>query len=128
MLRLTPSIAPLFSVVLVLVTGCGSGEVAPPNYGSPEGLKIAQTVSDFNDAKANINTFKKMFVGTAPSNWKEYERVVYEVVVGSPQVDGANATATVTVRNESNYEVIATKEWTFTKVGDAWKIKDAPLK
>jgi hypothetical protein len=99
-----------------------------PDYGSEEGLKVAQMISNFNDAKADINKFKKSFVGNAPSNWKEYEKYAYEVVVGSPKIDGANATATVTVHTDSNYEVVATKEWSFTKVGDAWKIKDAPLR
>jgi hypothetical protein len=43
-------------------------------------------------------------------------------------VDGATATADVTVRKESNYETVATVGWTFAKVGDEWKLKTAPLK
>jgi hypothetical protein len=81
-----------------------------PNYGSDEGLKIAQCVSNFNDAKGDVAKFRKMFAGKAPANWRSYDKYVYEVVVGSPKIDGANATANVTVHQESNYEVIATKE------------------
>jgi hypothetical protein len=129
MVRFTTLIAPVLPVVLVLLPGCRSGSGTPmPDYGSEEGLKIAQAVSTFNDTKGDLAKFKKMFAGNAPANWKEYGKHVYEVEVGSPKVEGAGATATVTVRNESNYEVIATKEWKFAKVGEDWKIKDAPLR
>ena len=129
MVRSTRSILVMASVLLTSVAGCsGSGSVALPDYGSEEGRQIAEFISYFNDYKADPVKFKKAFAGTAPSNWREYDKFRYEVKVGSPKVDGVNATATVTIHNESNYEVIATKEWTFTKVGDAWKLKDAPLK
>ncbi len=125
--RFTISIALLLATVPAFVTGCGGSKSAPmPDYGSEEGLKIAQLVSEFNEAKADANKFRKMFAGTAPSNWREYERSVYEVVVGSPKVNGSTATAGVTIRKEANYEVVATTEWTFARVGDTWKIKSAP--
>jgi hypothetical protein len=129
MIRFTLSISVIVSLLLTSVAGWGgSGSVAGPDYGSEEGRKIAEFVDYFNDYKADANKFKKAFAGKAPSNWKEYEPLRYEVKVGSPKVDGTNATATVNIYNESNHEVIATKEWTFTKVGEEWKIKDAPLR
>ena len=128
MIRFTPSIRrDVFASLLTSVAGCSSsGSVARPDYGSEEGRKIAEFVDYFNDYKADANKFKKSFAGNAPSNWKEYEQFRYEVKVGSPKVDGTSATATVNIYKESNHEVIATKEWTFTKVGETWKIKDAP--
>lgn len=123
------SLAPL-ALLLAFLVGCGEPKVVPPpDYGSPDGLKIAQAVSDFNDAKAEPTKFKKAFAGPLPAaSWKDYEKFSYNVVVGSPKVTGDGATAGVTVHKESNYEVVATVEWSFTRVGDAWKLKAAPLK
>lgn len=98
-----------------------------PDFGSEEGLKIAQAVSEFNDAKNSQLKFKKSFAESPPANWKQYDKYSFQVKQGSPKVDGVNATATVTIHNESNFEVVATKEWTFVKVGDAWKLKTAPI-
>ncbi len=81
----------------------------------------------FNDYKADDFKFKKSFAGNTPRR-KEYEPFSYEVKQGSIKVDGTTATATVEVHKESSPEIIATKKWAFTKVGDAWKIKDAPLR
>ena len=119
----------MFSILLTSVAGCGSsGSVALPDYGSEEGRRIAEFVDYFNDYTVDNKKFKQAFASGAPSSRKEYEQFRYEVKVGSPKIDGANATATVNIYNESNHEVIATKEWTFIKVGESWKIKDAPLK
>ena len=119
----------LLALLLASSAGCGGPkEVPPPDYGSPDGLKIAQAVSEFNDAKADAAEFKKAFVANPPANWREYDKFSFNVVVGSPKVSGDGATAGVTVHKETNYEVVATVEWSFTKVGDAWKLKAAPLK
>jgi hypothetical protein len=117
------------AILVVNFLGCSHPEAVPlPNYGSEEGLKIAQMVSEFNDWKAHPAKFKKAFAATVPANFKDYEKFTYNVVVGSPKVDGSSATASVTIHKESNYEVVATKDWSFTKAGNDWKIKDAPLK
>ena len=124
----TAAIAFAASILLASLAGCGGTEVVSmPDYGSEEGLKIAQVVSEFNDAKGDAKKFKKAFANSPPSNRKDYEKVTYEVAVGSPKIDGTTATAQVTIHKESNYEVIDTKEWTFVKVGDSWKIKSAPI-
>src|SRR5262245_54776023 len=129
MIRFIPSIVVMIPILLTSVVGCGgSGSVAGPDYGSEDGRKIAEFVDYFNDYVVDANKFKKAFAGKAPANRKEYEQFRYEVKVGSPKVDGTNATATVNFRNESSHEIVVTKEWTFTKVGDEWKLKDAPLR
>ncbi|MFO0798003.1 MAG: hypothetical protein U0804_11030 [Gemmataceae bacterium] len=114
---------------VLLAAGCaGSSSVPMPDYGSEEGLKIAQLVSEFNDTKGAPAKFKKAFAGDPPAaGLKAYERYVYEVEVGSPRVSGGTATATVRLLKEADNELVTTKEWTFAKVGDAWKIKTAPL-
>jgi len=122
--RLAPLLA-LASAALV-AAGCGRG-VPMPNYGSEEGLQIAQFVSDFNDAKANRLKFAQMFADKAPANWKEYEPHTYNVVPGSPKVSGDSATATVEVRKDADYSLIDTRDWTFVKVGGKWRLKLAPL-
>lgn len=128
MVRLTPSLIAIFSIILTAALGCGgSGSIAGPDSGSDAG-KIAEFVDYFNDYVADAAKFKKAFAGKAPSSRKEYELLRFEVKAGSLKVDGTNATATVDIRNDSSHEVIATKEWTFTKVGEEWKLKDAPLR
>ena len=112
----------------LLAAGCGSGSSIPmPDYGSEEGLKIAQLVSEFNDTRGAPAKFKKMFAAAPPASLKAYEKYVYEVEVGSPRVEGSTATATVRLLKEADNSLVTTKEWTFGKAGDAWKIKTAPL-
>lgn len=116
------------AAALALLPGCGSAAkiAPPPDYGSEEGLKIAQLVSHFNEDKADPVKFRRAFADNPPADWKRYDRFTFEVKSGSPKVDGAAAAATVTVHKEANYEVVATVEWTFAKVGDVWKLKTAP--
>ncbi len=118
-----------FVVAQPLIVGCGSGQQTPtplPDYGSEDGVQIALLVSEFNDAKTQLVKAKKLFAGSPP-NVREYQNLAFEVVVGSPKVDGTTATASVKVLSDADMKPIATTEWTFTKVGDAWKIKSAPL-
>lgn len=116
------------STVVLLAAGCGGGSsVFLPDYGSEEGLKIAQMVSIFNDAKASPSKFKTMFADAPPAAAKAFDKYLYEVEVGSPRVTGSTATATVRLLKEADNSLVTTKEWTFSKVGDAWKIKTAPL-
>lgn len=123
--RVRLALLALASAALV-AAGCGRGAVMP-NYGSEEGLQIAQFVSEFNDAKADRRKFHSAFADKPPTNWMEYEPYTYNVVVGSPKVSGDGATATVEVRKDADYSLIDTKEWTFAKVGGKWKLKLAPL-
>ena len=88
------------SAAVLTASGCGGGSDSMPDYGSEEGLKIAQLVSRLDDARGDPGKYKTMFAGTAPSNWREYDRYLYYVVVGSPKVDGAGATASVTIHKE----------------------------
>ena len=97
-----------------------------PDYGSEDGLKIAQMVSEFNEAKADQAKFKKMFAGSPSADWKKYYPLAFEVAPGSPKVSGAEATAQVIVRKDADNADVGTKEWSFIKEGDAWKIKSAP--
>ena len=114
-------------LTVLFAAGCGSSAVPMPDYGSDEGLKIAQLVSEFNDTRGAPAKFKKMFAAAPPAALKAFEKYVYEVEVGSPRVEGTTATATVRLLKEADNSVVTTKEWTFSKVGDGWKIKTAPL-
>ncbi|HYH67062.1 MAG TPA: hypothetical protein VD866_20370 [Urbifossiella sp.] len=115
-------------LTVLFAAGCGSSAIPMPDYGSDEGLKIAQLVSEFNDTRGAPAKFKTMFAAAPPAaGLKAYEKYVYEVEVSSPRVDGTTATATVRLLKEADNSLVTTKEWTFAKVGDAWKIKTAPL-
>ncbi len=115
--------------VVFAVPGCGSnGSNGPPalDFGSEDGKKIAELVSDLNEAKATAQKFKTLFVAPAPSNWKTYEALNFDVV-GKPKVDGTQATAKVKIRSDADQAEKGEKEWAFAKEGDKWKIKSAPL-
>lgn len=119
----------VLAAALATSFGCGGNRPSPPpDYGSEDGLKIAKLIDEFNEAKAEPAVFKKQFAGAAPANWKDYEKHAYVAVVGSAKIDGSTATTTVTVRNEVSNQPVGDLAWTFAKVGDAWKIKTAPLK
>jgi hypothetical protein len=118
------------AALLVLTSaGCGGPRPGPlPDHGSEDGRAIAEFIDYFNDYKADADKFKKSFATAAPANRREYDPFRFEVRAGSAKVDGAGATATVDVYRDSSRELVVSKEWAFTKVGDAWKLKDAPLK
>jgi hypothetical protein len=123
-----------FSFVLILlsgvVVGCSSTPPTGPTYGSEDGRKISVLVSELNDVKSLPDRYKKLFatgVTLSPADRKKLDTIAYEVK-GSPTVTGDTATATIAMRSESASSAdLGTKEWTFAKEGDQWKIKTAPL-
>jgi hypothetical protein len=86
-------------------------------------------VANMSEVAADAKGFQSFFVdGTAPdeSQRLRYKRGGYAIASG-PKVSGSSATMTVTVSNAATGEELGKMEWTAEKVGDAWKLKEAPL-
>ncbi len=120
----------LFGSILLLAVvsvgaGC-SGKPTPPSYGSEDGRAIAILVEDVNEKKSNTLELKPLFEGNPPAI-RELSKFSYEVT-GSPTVSGSTATSQVKILHEGTGDEIAKVEWSFTKAGDKWKVKSAPLK
>lgn len=108
-------------------TGCGSSSKGP-SYGSPEGRKIAERVSelsDTNDLKKLAALFAKG-VAPKPADLKRF-RDYYFDVVGNPSVSGDAATAKITARDHLSGKEAGPLDWSFVKEGEEWKLKTAPL-
>jgi hypothetical protein len=112
----------------VIVVGCGEAPPALPksaNFGSEDGLQIAQLLEDFNEAKNEPSKLAKLFAGKAPSSVKNYDRLMFSLV-GKPEVMADAATADVDMVNDADGKSRGKAKWTFTKVDGKWKLKDAP--
>ena len=123
-------LARLFAFITVAamaaMVGCGSSTKGPLNMGGEDGQKVALLVEDLNDSKGNPMKMSGLMATavTAP-DVKKYDPYEF-YVLGKPTVNGAAATCKVSVQKVSG-ETAGEVEWGFEKVGDAWKIKSAPV-
>ena len=125
----------IFTATLLLAAGCG-GETAMP--GSEPAEKVAAVVTSLNDAAGDETAFSTFFVdGNAPEDRSSYYSAAIELI-GVPEVNGDDATAMVRISKSAieaeGQGALKTEEvgdgevtWTLTKVGEEWKLKDAPL-
>ncbi|WP_153558579.1 hypothetical protein [Roseimaritima sediminicola] len=121
--------------LLGMVLGCGGGSAAVSTleqdaYAQVEGL---------GDAAGDPAMFEDAFVsGAAPENRDDYAARGFQVV-GDPAIDGEVATLQVEIfggvhetgggdrAKEGQDTGPVEQTWTLQRVGDTWKIKDAPL-
>jgi hypothetical protein len=104
-------------------SGCGGEkqEVAP------EDTRIGGLVTSLEDVAGDPKSFESLFApGAAPkdSERPKYKQYTYQLK-DTPRVSGDTATFTAVMSKDGS--VVGEKEWTAVKVGDAWKLKDAPL-
>lgn len=113
---------------LFALTGCGGDSGGKPlDMGGEDGSKISTVIEDVNDAVGNTKQLDTLFVkGSKPSDPKKMVKYGYSIV-GKPTVSGTTGTAKVRVDPAGGGATVGEVEWTFEKVGDAWKIKSAPL-
>ena len=117
------------SVVLFSsLSGCGEPSVStkPIDMGGEAGSKIAILIENLADAKTNSRNLNALLAqGVKVDDPKKFAKCEY-YVVGKPIVNGDEATCTVRV-DDNNGAKIGEVVWTFSKQGDAWKIKSCPL-
>jgi hypothetical protein len=115
--------------VLLLTAGlAGCGGHKRPNFGSDDGLKIAELIDLLVDDASSARRAQTLFAREATpkaAGLRKYGKYTFNLD-GNPTVTGDTATATVHFRRHTGQEVGA-KEWTFVKEGAEWKIKSAPL-
>ena len=119
---------PAYLVVLGLlaIVGCGGGgETKSLDMGGEDGNKISMLIEEMNDAVGNKKKLAELFVSGAKLPEPKASMGMSFFIVGKPSVQGTSATAKV--RIDKNSQAAGEKQWTFEKVGDAWKIKDAPV-
>jgi hypothetical protein len=127
-MRTTGLVRPALALALLAgLVGCrGADAPAPPGYGSEDGQQIARLVDELNEAKPDPGKLKKLYPGAPAGATKQYDPYRYEVT-GQPAVSGDTATAQIRIVKDTDGQERGTKEWTFEKVGGAWKVKTAPL-
>ena len=121
--RTSPSFR-LFALVtalhVVMMIGCGGSEPT-----DAEQVNVA--IANLSEAALDRESFESFFAaGLAPreSERSRYRQYFYEM--DPPKVSGDSATANVRILDPDG-DLIAEKEWSFSKVGDLWKISAAPL-
>jgi len=118
-----------FAALFALVA-CGCGGSAPSDsktgldLGGADASAVATLVEDMNDAKGNAKKVAGMFVKGAAPDAKKFNPYDYSIV-GKPAVTGNDARCKV--RLDAKCGTKGEQEWSFTKEGDKWKIKAAPL-
>lgn len=112
-------------LLTILAPGCSQPDDQDRTYSDAE--KIAG-MAELNDVAGNPEDFKAAFVeGSAPD---ETQRLRYKGLgfrASDVDVSGDSATMTVTLIDMATGEDKAEMPWTAQKVGDQWKLKDAPL-
>lgn len=108
------------AVLLIAFLGCG-------DVGPTDEQQVNITIANLSDAALDPGSFTSFFVaGSVPdeSLRHRYRELFYEI--DPPVISGNSATAMVRMTNVAG-EIIAEKEWTFSKVDTEWKIIAAPL-
>jgi hypothetical protein len=130
---------PLWRWVLVLsvaalATGCGGG-------GTPEDLTagmtdeqkaidvLVGTVADYSGSSERLRTLFTKEGAPSGSAVPKYGQYMYYVADGTQiSVTGTSATVPVTMtRTGEESPTPVEKQWKVEKVGDEWKLSDAPL-
>lgn len=117
----------LCAALLALASGCGSSPTDTKNgldLGGADASAVATLVEDMNDAKGNAKKIAGMFVKGVAPDAKKFNPYDY-YIVGRPAVTGAEATCKVRLDGKGGTK--GEQDWSFTKEGDKWKIKAAPL-
>jgi len=130
----------VLAVILVMMTGsigCGGGAPMKPTV---QQNAFAQ-IEGLGDMAMDEAMFANAFMpGSVPPNRQDYAKLGY--TVGSDAaIDGETASVPVTIfggvftsqegsanASRPTEQVTAEKVWTLQRVGDEWKIKDAPIK
>src|SRR5262245_33938928 len=110
------------------LTGCSAGN-RPAEMPAGDGRGVVLLVEEVNEHKGNAKKLSGLFAsGAAPAAaaLKKYDS--YEFFMGDPpSVNGASATLVVRIVTVADRQEAGRLEWKFAKIGDAWKIQEAPL-
>ena len=110
---------------LAAIVGCG-GPTKPLDMGGEDGQKVSLLIEDINDSKGNPKKMSELMVtAVSAAEVKKFDPYEFSII-GKPSMNGTNATCKVRVDKISG-EQAGEVEWGFEKVGDAWKIKSAPV-
>lgn len=131
-----PNLIKLFPV-LALLTCIGCGSSAPPKATLEQ--NAFASVLGLGDIAGDPKMFPTAFVdGTAPENREDYAQRGYEIA-GEAEVNGDQltvpvkifggvvATSTADRAKKASDVGTTTQNWVLQRVGEEWKIKDAPL-
>ena len=118
----------LTALVTALVGGCGSSSSTTENTALTDAQQLAALVTEFNDTGTPLS-MSKYFVAGSRIGQTEYRKYIAHTykVTGTPEITGTTATAQVTITTATDSKDLGTREWSFVKEGNTWKLKDAPL-
>lgn len=118
------------ALIAPVLPGCGGGKDLELGKAAvlDDAQKIGVVVSEISDISPL--SAAKLFTADAKPNQATIKKIATMAFVldGKPKIDGTTATATVKIRSQSNAEKeLGSKEWSFVKEGETWKVKSAPL-
>lgn len=122
----------LLAVAFCGLVGCPS-TVPPHERDEGDVGKVSELVQLFSDNARETDSFETCFpAGKAPDDkirlryMKLYQTLTMEPL--EPEVTGDQATITIEVLDPDDpATVIETVTWTASKLGDEWKLMDAPF-
>jgi hypothetical protein len=109
-----------------LLSGCGNS--VQEGYHPSEDQKAIVPIGEFNDFKGRPQQFNSVFApGAAPAAAEQARYKRFEYNPKTPKLSGDTGIVPVTVSESKSGKVVGEVEWNVVKIGEEWKIKDAPL-
>jgi hypothetical protein len=116
--------------LLIALAGCwgGSDDGLSRERSLDDEDRVARLISGMSDAVGTAEGFQALFAeGAAPPESERSRYKLYMFSATSAAVSGDSATATVRVENAADDKLVGEVEWTAVRVGEGWKVKEAPL-
>jgi hypothetical protein len=108
------------AVCLATIAGCG-------DKGPSDTEQLNAAIANLSEAALDRESFESFFVtGSAPQDSTRHRYREYFYEMGSSEVAGNSATASIRIVNAAG-ESIDEQEWSFSKVDGKWKLDKAPL-
>jgi hypothetical protein len=119
----TVRLLPFFSLTLLALVGCGP-QATVGEATRVDAVQITGVIQSLNDAVQDPAKLQALCVAPLADAAKYKDYLYY--VGGQPSVTGTTATCKVKLEKPAG-TAAGEPQWEFEKVGDAWKIKTAPL-
>ncbi|MEZ6119326.1 MAG: hypothetical protein R3C28_22545 [Pirellulaceae bacterium] len=119
----------LAALILAVSVGCGGGPIDVNEGLDEDQLAIANLVGQVADMSRSLQELRELYAKDAQptaAQQRDISKGFYFIKDQQIEVSGTTASFTVVVTGENDSKT--EKPWTAVKEGDAWKLKDTPVK